>query len=93
MRGSYALTQRALKSYGAVGLSGNFWNAGVGVEFLKIPRKRGPHLSLPCHSPNDAALARFGVPVTDTRPTLSLVDSRRLSSHALLGGEQNEGGD
>jgi hypothetical protein len=44
----------------------------------------------PGRSPNEAALARFGVPVTDTRPTLSLVDTRGLSSHALLGGEQNE---
>ena len=88
-----AFTQRALRSYEAVGPSGNFLNAGAGVEILKIPRKRGPHFSLPCRSPNEAALARFGVPVTETRPTLSLVDTRGLSSHALLGGEQNEGGD
>ena len=38
-------------------------------------------MSLPCRSPNEAALARFGVPVTDTRPTLSLVDTCGLSSH------------
>ena len=50
-------------------------------------------MSLPCRSPNKAALARFGVPVTEMRPTLSLVGTRGLSSNALLGGEQNEGGD
>ena len=32
-------------------------------------------MSLPCRSPNKAALARFGVPVTEMRPTLSLVGS------------------
>ena len=42
MRGFYAFTHRALRSDGAVGASGRFWNHPLGVEILKSPADGGP---------------------------------------------------